>query len=258
MNLKGRTSLAATLCFCSTAWTSTCLAQESALAPPSLDAEQAESQEGDQAVFHAFALLAKKERLKRLAGGASGTVFGAATMGVGSFIANQTETSKTPWLVIGGVTAGFSLLSLLVPSDTESLAHELSLDSQNSVSAAQARLLEQRWATLANEAHTERMAGGVVSLLLGAGSLATGIAFAAGAGNLSANEQATVGGLLMGGGVMFLSGGAYGLLVESDIESSYAQYTTSQGEAPTSLSQNLQLKLGAAPNGFFVGARGQF
>lgn len=225
---------------------------------PGRNLEPTPSQAADEdpdAVFRAYDQFARRERTLRLVGGAGGVVFGVATMGIGSFVANKTDTSRTPWLVVGGVSTGLSLMGMIFPSDAERLGYQHS-SAEGGHSSEEARALEQDWAKLADSARKERIAGGVVGLLLGAGNLGTGIAFAAGAGDLSDNQQAGWGGLLMGTGVMMLSGSTLSLLMPSDAEASYSGFMEGRNRRGSKF--NVKFDVGAAPSGVFFGATGSF
>lgn len=231
------------------------LASFLAVAAPSLaSAEEASDQE---AVFRAYDLLVERERTRRLVGGAGGVVFGATAMGVGSFVAEQTDTSKTPWLVGGGVMTGLSLLGMFYPTDVERIGQRVR-SFENDHSDAEARDLLEQWRRLATVTHQERMWGNGLGILLGLGSLTTGVVLAAGAGNLSDRQRGTVGGGLIGTGVVFLTGSTYGLVTPSDVESSYAQFAATNPSQPRVTSRRLTFDFAAAPSGFFLGARGVF
>jgi hypothetical protein len=204
--------------------------------------------EDTEAVFRAFEVFVEHQRISRIGGALGGAVMGGVAMGVGTLVASETDTATAPWLIAGGVTLGLSVLALVIPGEVERVAHEASV-SGTGHTAAQARALELRWQELAAAAKTERYVGAAVGFVLGAGSLGSGVAIMAGAGDFSGDDEAVIGGLLIGGGAAILVGSAVSLFVETPAERAFDQY---------SAGASLELSAGLGPTGFSLGARGAF
>jgi hypothetical protein len=203
-------------------------------------------------VFRAFLVLSRDERRRRFMGALGGVVVGATTMGVGAVVANETDTSKTPWLIIGGVTAGLSLLGIVMPSPVEMMAHKFRV-AEDGHTPEEAEKLEQAWSRQADKLKKMRFSGGTASLVLGSGSLATGIAFAAGAANFNSTERATWSSVLIALGSSMMVGGIANFLVLSPTERAYAVYKQGQPQA-----RKVELSLGAGSTDGSVALRGKF
>lgn len=232
------------------------LAQETTTTSPESVSIAPQAHDPD-AAFRAFQQFADRQRTKRIFGGAGGVIFGATTMGVGALVANKTDTSKTPWLVGGGILSGLSLLAMIVPSEAEQLASK-ARSSASGHSEEEAAQLLTAWKAMADSARTGRIVGNAVGLLLGAGSLGTGIALATGAGDLSDNQQAAWGGVLIGSGAALISGSVLGLFMKSDAEFTYQQFKATGSDDASPLISSFSVNVAAAPSGFFLGGMGSF
>ena len=218
---------------------------------PALAASSMPDQDND-AVFRAFAVLAAAERDKRIVGAVAGAVAGVTTIVLGATIAEPTGTDADVWYVFGGVTAGLSLIGLLLPSPAEGLARSYRV-GETGHSAGEARALEIRWNDYALAAKRRRITGGAVSLVVSAVAIGSGIAISTGAGDFTADDQYFWGALLIGIGATAAVGGVTNLFVKTPAERSLEAYRAVRPE-PIALAPLLV----AGPAGAMVGARGTF
>jgi hypothetical protein len=221
--------------------------------PPEPEAAEPAQLEEPEAVFRAFGAFAEEQRIARITGAVGGVVLGAVTMGVGTYAANETDTTAAPWLIAGGLSAGLGLLALVVPGESERVAHDASVSGGEAHTSQQARALELRWRQLAAAAKTERHVGAAIGFVLGAGGLGSGIAVLSGVGDLDADQQPVIGSLLIGVGAAVLVASAASLFVLTPTERAFAQYSqTRSGGA------SLELSAGVGPGAFALAARGAF
>jgi len=205
-----------------------------------------------EAVFRAFAVYAASERDRRIIGGVAGVVAGATTIVLGATIAEPTGTDPTVWYVIGGVSAGLSLLGLLLPSPAEAMARSYRVGEAEHTES-EARALEIRWNDYAQAAQRRRITGGAVSLLVSAVALGSGVAIATGAGDFTDDDRYFWGTFLIASGAAAGISGVAGLLIKSPAERSFEAY-----RAVRPSTARLAPLLGGGPGGVFVGARGSF
>lgn len=205
-----------------------------------------------EAVFRAFAVFAKSERDLRIVGTVAGVSAGLTTIALGALIAEPTGTDADVWYVIGGVTAGLSLLGLVMPSPAESLARSFRA-YEPTHSASEARSLEIRWNDLALAAKRRRITGGAVSVVVSLVFVGSGIAIATGAGDFSDDDRLFWGTFLVATGATVGVSAAANLFVKSPAERSLEAYRAVRPE-PVALVPLLV----AGPGGVLVGAQGTF
>jgi len=221
--------------------------------PPPVDevGEPPEAADSD-AVFRAFRVYAASERDKRLVGAVAGVAAGVTTMVLGATIAEPTGTDPEVWYVVGGITAGVSLLGLLLPSPAEAMARSFRVKEPGHT-PTEARALEIRWNDYALAAKRRRVTGGAVSLVVSAVAIGGGIAIATGAGDFTDNDRYFWSTFLIATGAGLGVGGVASLFVKSPAERSYEAYRAVRPETA-----RLSPLLLGGPGGFLVGARGFF
>jgi hypothetical protein len=202
------------------------------------------------AVFRAFAAYVEWERSNRIAGALGGAILGAGTIGLGAYLADRTDMSWTPWLVVGGIGTGMGVLALILPGPAERLAEEVATATP-AHTAEQARSLELEWQKLADQAATERRAVAAGAFVLGAAALASGVVIGSGVGDLEGDRRTVVTGLLLGSGAALAVAGMANLIRHSPIERAFAQY-----QAAESAQARLEVTAAIGPDGWMLGVRG--
>lgn len=203
------------------------------------------------APFRAFAILAGQERRRRLGGAIGGALAGGSSIAIGAILKSEENINPDLFYVVGALGIGFSALALFLPSTIESEARRLRVDqSGHSVEAGKA--LEQKWEEWAESAKRRRIRNAIGGIAFGAVSTGVGIAFLAGAADMSDDDRLLWGSLFLGGGAAMLASGGVGLLMMSPMESSYQFYAASRPPKRGAVSFKLRpLGLGLAANGTF-------
>lgn len=197
------------------------------------------------AVFRAFSIYAKDQKARRIAGSLGGVAIGGTTIALGAILHETVDANPEPWFIIGGVTAGLSLIGLFMPSPAEQLAHQYRAD-QLGHSAEEAEMFERKWEAAAGRAKSARIVGGVINLVLGAGATGAGIAILSGAGNLDDTGRGTWGSVLIAAGAGVMTAGVTSFIIKSPVETSYNGYMASQ---PGGNPDGFEVSFGAGPSG---------
>lgn len=205
-----------------------------------------------EAVFRAFSAFADEQKRTRLIGATGGILAGGVTMGLGAGLADRSNTSAEPWLIIGGITAGASLLALVFPSQAEHAASAFHVDHPTHTDD-QARALEKAWKDMAEDAARSRVIGSVVSMALSAVAVGAGVAILSGTGDMSENDRTTAGGILVGSGAGLGIAGISQLFLHSPVENAYEQF-----EATRKTSDDVSWNLSVGASGLGLQAQGAF
>lgn len=178
---------------------------------------------------------------------------GGTTMIVGSVLAQRANASAEPWLILGGVTAGIGLMSLVFPSGAESIRAEFRTNIPGH-SAREAELFERAWVAAASRARSQRHFNAVFNFVLGAAGIGVGAAILSGSINMSDDERSVWGAVLVGSGAGLGIAGVTSLFVASPLEAAYAQYvgTKPGGVNPYALGAH------AVPGGMTLELKGAF
>lgn len=220
---------------------------------PEPPCEETSAAEGDpDAPFRAFAFMAGQERRRRYGTAMGGVVVGASSIVLGAVLQSEQNINPDIFYVLGGLGIGLALVGGVLPSQTEMQARGLRAD-QPGHSVEEARTLERNWEQWATAAKKRRVRGAFGGMVLGAGATGVGIAFLAGATDMSDSDRVLWGSLLLGSGVAMVAGGGLSLLVMSPMESAYQMYAASR---PQSSGSAVSLKL--RPFGLGLAANGTF
>lgn len=191
-------------------------------------------------------MLSEREDAARVAGAYSMFISGAAaiTAGLVADIAYDRSYGKPLW-IFGALVEVGGVLSLVRTGTFEQLASD--------AAGYTAEQLQSEWSRRALLVRQGRKIGGVASLVLGALTIGTGGAIAAGLGDLNREPKQdwTTGLIALGGGIM--GSGLVSLLVESPLESSYR---AAYGSDPDGSS--LALNVAPTPGGAALSLRASF
>jgi hypothetical protein len=194
-----------------------------ASAPAATDADVARV----EGLVHAAAAEAHKARH---AGMLAGLVAGAALVPTGIVLNHRSDDvaqSIGVGLIVGGAApAAFSLL-LLLPSPAEQFADSYDRRRASGMSGRDlVRATEADWQRLAENSRDRRVRMGHVEMWLGAAATGAGIYLLVSKpfSGMSRNEQYTIGSLLVGPGIPFVTLGIRSLVQESPEERAWATY----------------------------------
>lgn len=203
------------------------------------------------AVFRAYAAMAKQERRRRYAGAVAGVAGGGAAIAVGAILKSEEDINPGPFYVIGGLAAGFSLLGAIIPSPIEIQAKKLGAEEPGHT-ADEARALVRSWERAADDARRWRIRSSIGGLVVGAAATGVGIAFLSGATDLSRDDRVLWGSVLLGSGVALLGGSGASLFIESPVEQSYHFFEASQPKPGKNVAVGIRpFGLGLAAGGTF-------
>jgi hypothetical protein len=158
--------------------------------------------------------LAERERWARIAGAYSMLISGAATItaGIIADAAYDRYYGKPLWIV-GAIIEVGGIMNLLRGGTFERLA-----SAADTYGPAQ---LQREWSQRALAVRAGRKIGGAVSFVLGALTIGTGVAIAAGLGDLDKEQKQDWNTALIATGGGIIGSGFVSLLVESPLESGY-------------------------------------
>lgn len=201
---------------------------------------------GSTHVFDAYRVYVESMASQRRAGALGSLIVGGAFIGAGAVShAEWDEGFGTALMVSGAVVAGAGILTLVLPTEAESVANLHGVYTASRPSAEEERALETEWERLARKAATGRAVGAGITFVLAAAALGGGL-YAMASDNVEEDTKRWLVPTLLATGGATAAGGVTLLMVETPTESAYAAFTATRGtRAPTSQSRNL--RFAAAP-----------
>lgn len=202
--------------------------------------------------FAVLSSFAEHARSKKLTTSISFGVLGLSATGAGLIadVGFEQDYGKAIWIAgLSSIAVGGVLYFL--PTPLEGLEEQFAGAESHDV-----RALEQAWSKAADGARIGRIINGSISAALGAGVAATGIVFAAGAGDLDDSARAALSMSLVLGGGGILAGGLLAALTESDVELGYS--AAFDEPKPRSARRAWSVVAGPTVGGAAVGLQGTF
>jgi hypothetical protein len=177
---------------------------------------------------------------------------GAVSVGAGLLSEHEYDSSFGKALWIGGASAmGLGLLGLLFSGEMERFAAEQAALGPGQTPEA----LESAWRQRAEAARSKRKRGAVFNLCIGAAGIGTGVALAAGVGDLSKEDKADWVTLALVGGGAFVASGSAALVLKSEMEKGFELAYPTAARSP---SARLEVGPLALPSGGGLQAFGSF
>jgi len=203
---------------------------------------------GSTHVFDAYRVYVDYMASQRYAGAVSSLAIGAAFLGTGAIVHSELDEGFGIAIMVGGaVVAVPGALTLLFPTEAESVADQHGVYTVTRPSPEQESLLEAEWARLASKARTARAVGAGITFVFAAAALGVGI-YAAASDRVEENTKNWLipSALLSGGATA--AGAMTLLMVETPTESAYAAFIATRGTPGHSgASRSRTLRFSAAP-----------
>jgi hypothetical protein len=178
-------------------------------------------------------------------------------MGTGAIFKRHQDLDPTYFYLVGGATAGASLLGLFIKSEAEKMADRYRVD-QSEHSEMEADALEQAWSKYAEKARSRRFISAVTSTIISVVSLGFGSAIAAGAIEMNDTDRSYLSAGLVVGGAAALFPAIGGFAFKSAAEVSYETFVASQDVQQQERQLSVELSLSTVAGGGVIGALGTF